>query len=90
MSIDYYHGLCNRYKGRAVRIRTRDGREHRGIIDRVDRRHVYLRPVDGGRRLGGFGYGFGGGYGGYGWYGGGYRVALGVIAGVSLLSLFFW
>lgn len=85
-----YYGLCQRYRGKAVEIRTRDGRIHRGIIENVDGRRVYLRPVGGGRGLGGFGYGGFGGFGGYGAYGGGYGIALGTIAALALLPLFFW
>lgn len=90
-----YYDRCRECVGRPVNIRMKDGKIHRGIIDRVDRRQVYLRPL-GNRELGGFGYGFGGGfggyrrgygYGGYG-YGGGYGIALVGIAALSLL--FFW
>ena len=92
MSIGYYHGLCQRYRGRAVEIRTHEERIYRGIIERVDGRHVFMRPL-GNRDLGGFGYGFGGfgGYGpGFGGYGAGYRIALGAIAALSLIPLIFW
>ncbi|GIO25803.1 hypothetical protein [Ornithinibacillus bavariensis] len=82
MSVEYYHGLCNRYRGRAVKIVTRDGRVHRGIIHRVDGRRVYLRPIDGARNLGGYGYGFFGGFG--------YGLALGAITSIALLPFFFW
>ena len=88
MSIDYYHGLCNRHKGRAVEIKTHDGRCHRGIIQSVDNRNVYMRPIGRGGDLGGFGYGFGG-YGGYR-PGFGYGIALGAIGTLALLPLFFW
>ncbi|WP_087972507.1 hypothetical protein [Oceanobacillus rekensis] len=89
MSVGYYHGLCNRYRGRAVEIRTRDGRSHRGIIQRVDNRNVYVRPIGRGGGLGGFGYGF---FGGYGRYrpGFGYGIALGAIGTLALLPFFFW
>ncbi|WP_428912520.1 hypothetical protein [Niallia sp. Krafla_26] len=82
MSIGYYHGLCNRYRGRAVEIRTRDGRVHRGIIHRVGGNRVYLRPLGPRRNLGGFGYGY------WGW-GFGAGIALGAIAGIALLG-FWW
>lgn len=84
MSVEHFHGLCNRYRGRAVEIRTKDGRIHRGIIDNVDHRQVYLRPLGGGGRIGGYGYGFG-----YGW-GLGYGIALGAIGTLALLPFFFW
>jgi len=89
MSIGYYYGLCQRYRGRSVEIRTHEGRIHRGIIERVDGRHVFMRPL-GSRGLGGFGYGFGGYGPGFGSYGGGYRIALGAIAALSLIPLIFW
>lgn len=86
MSIGYYHGLCSRYRGRAVVIRTRDGRVHRGIIHRVTPNRVFLQPLGrGGRSFGGFGYGFYGGGWGLGW-----GIALGAIIGVSLASLLWW
>ncbi|MEW9502674.1 hypothetical protein [Jeotgalibacillus marinus] len=107
MSYGHYHGLCRQYKGRAVDLRTSDGRVHRGVITHVDNDNVYLMP-QGRRNLGGFGGGYGGyryggyggsgGYGGYGYGGYGYRpfrpglgigIAVGLIAGVALASLFF-
>lgn len=95
MSVRYYHGLCQRYHGRPVEVRTHNGRVYRGIIESVDQRCVYLRSLDmPGADLGGFGYGggfgFGPGFGGYGGYGRGYRVALGAIAALALLPLIFW
>ncbi|GIN21860.1 MAG TPA: hypothetical protein DEO65_18075 [Bacillus bacterium] len=81
MSVEHYHSLCHRHMGRAVEIRTRDGRFHRGIIRHVSPHRVYLEPI--GPRRGGFGYGFGGF--GYGWWGFGAGIALGFIAGISLL-----
>jgi hypothetical protein len=85
MTLAHYHGLCNRYRGRAVEIRTRDGRVHRGIIHRVTGNRVYLQPLGRGRNLGGFRYG----YGGFGW-GFGWGIALGAIAGLALIPFFFW
>ncbi|WLV25588.1 hypothetical protein QR721_05110 [Aciduricibacillus chroicocephali] len=92
MSAQYYQ-LCNRHKGKPVVIREKGGKVHRGIIERVDRNYVYLRPVNAGRGIGGFGsgyyygpgYGYGYGYG-YGWG----RVALGAIAGFALATALFW
>lgn len=89
MSVEHYYGLCQRYKGRAVEIRTHDGSCHRGIIQHVDNRKVYMRPLGRGGGLGGFGYGWGG-YGGYGRPGFGYGVALGAIGTLALLPFFFW
>ncbi|RSL32558.1 hypothetical protein D7Z54_15510 [Salibacterium salarium] len=83
MSRGNIYDLCCRYEGRTVRLSCRDGRTHVGIITRVDRKHVWLRPV--GNR-GAFGYGF---YGGYG-HGYGIPFALGAITGVALASAFFW
>ncbi|MBS4178349.1 hypothetical protein [Lederbergia citrea] len=83
MTVEHYHAMCHRCRGRAVEIRTRDGRLHRGIIRNVSPRSVYLEPL--GPRRGGYGYGYGG-YG-YGFWGGGFGwgIALGLIAGISLL-----
>ncbi|MEH7178339.1 hypothetical protein [Neobacillus vireti] len=85
MTMGNYYGLCNKYRGRAVVIRTRDGRVHNGIIHRVTPNRVYLQPLRRGRNLGGFGYG----YYGYGW-GAGWGIALGAIVGVSLAAAFLW
>lgn len=87
MPINYYRDLCTRYRNRAVEIRTRDGRRHRGIIYRLERDRVFLRPLGDSRGLRGFAYGFGGygglgGFGGYGGYGGG--IAFGAIAAIAL------
>jgi hypothetical protein len=96
MPIGHYHALCQNHKGKAVEIRTRDGKTHRGIIQRVSRSKVYLQPLGHPRSLGGFGYGYCGydgcGCGGYGCgYGGfGFGLALGSIATLALLPLFFW
>lgn len=83
--------------GRPVQIRTHDGTIHRGIIQRVDRRNVYLSPM-GRPGLGGYGYGFGGfgAVGGFGVGGFGYRpgfgagIALGAIATLALVPFLFW
>lgn len=87
MSVECYYGLCQKYKGRAVEVRTRDGRTHRGIIESVDRRMVYIRPHGAQRNLGGFGFGY---YGGYGYGRIGFGIALGFITGLVLAPLFFW
>lgn len=88
MSEDYYRGICQRYHGRGVEIYTHDGEVYRGIIEDVTDSEVFLLPLEDEGEFGGFGYGYRG-YGPYG-YGRGYRIALGAIAGISLLSLFFW
>ncbi|WP_188456788.1 hypothetical protein [Virgibacillus oceani] len=84
MSAGHYYGLCQRYRGRAVEIRTHDGRCHRGIIRRVNNNRVFIQPLGRNRNLGGYGYG-GFGYGGFG-----YGIALGAIATLALLPFFFW
>ncbi|HHW37222.1 MAG TPA: hypothetical protein GXX18_08305 [Bacillales bacterium] len=83
MSVGHYHALCHRHMGKAVEIRTHDGRVHRGVIHRVTPTHVYLQPIGGPRNLGGFGFGF------WGW-GFGAGIALGAIAGLAILPWFFW
>ncbi|WP_156645324.1 hypothetical protein [Lentibacillus sp. JNUCC-1] len=96
MSVQHYHQMCRRYKGRAVEVRTKRGQIHRGIIMNVDDRQVFLRPIGANKNLGGFGYGFyrpGYGYSQGGYYnrgGFGFGIALGAIAGLTLLPLFFW
>ncbi|MBE3569565.1 MAG: hypothetical protein IMW92_05410 [Bacillales bacterium] len=88
MSVFHYHSLCRKHMGRAVRIRTRDGIIHEGIIHRVSHDKVFIRPLSGRRfsRYGGFGYGWGYGFGG----GFGIGIALGAIVGFALLPFFFW
>lgn len=83
-----YYSLCQRHKGRAVEITTHDGITYRGIIMDVDRERVYLQPLGDSRNLGGFGYGWYG-YPGYGYSGFGAGIALGAIAALALLPLFF-
>ncbi|WP_010677965.1 hypothetical protein [Bacillus timonensis] len=86
MSVGYYHSLCNRYRGRAVEIRLRDGRVHRGVIHRVTGDRVFLRPMGPRRNLGGFGYGYyGGGFAGFG-----VGFAIGAIVGITLLGGLWW
>lgn len=93
MSANYYYDVCCRHMGRPVEITTKDGRCHRGMIQHVDRNNVYLQPLGSGKNFGGFGYGYGpyGPYGGFGGYGGGFGpgIALGSIATLALLPLFF-
>ncbi|MBY0221749.1 hypothetical protein [Sporosarcina aquimarina] len=88
MSSCGFYEMCQRYHGRAVTVQTKDGGVYRGYIREVDRRQVVIEPIGRPRGLGGFGYG-GFGIRGYG-YGGYQRIALGAIAGIALLSLFFW
>lgn len=87
MSAHQYYEACQKYMGRAVVIRTNDGRVHQGIIREVDRRKVYLEPLgNSGGKLGGYGYGFWGpGFG----FGFGSGILLGSIVGLSLLP-FWW
>lgn len=89
MSIDHFYQMCCRYRGRAVEIRTRDGRIHRGIIKNVNRRYVYIDPIGRSPSFGGFGYGFFGP--GYGYRRGlGLGIALGAIGTIALLPFFYW
>ncbi|MGE8205097.1 hypothetical protein ACQKP0_11075 [Heyndrickxia sp. NPDC080065] len=70
-----YYDMCRRGIGKAVAIRTHDGRIHRGIIRRVDRRMVYLRQMPP-RNFGGYGYALGAF---------GLGIGLGAIAGMTFL-----
>lgn len=83
MPVNPYYHRCMECRGRPVRIRTKDGRVHHGIVERVTPTHVYLRPMH--RGLGGYGYGWGFGGFGLGFVSG---IALGAIAAFS--PLFFW
>ena len=86
-NVNYYETCC-RYKGRVVNITCRDGKRHVGRIVDVTRRHVYIQPIGpSGRNLGGFGYGY---YGGYGYYRRPFAVPLAFITGLALGGLFFW
>ncbi|MGM8365829.1 hypothetical protein ACLIBG_10175 [Virgibacillus sp. W0181] len=100
MSTGHYFHLCNRYKGRAVEIRTRNGVVHRGVIRHVNRNQVFLDPIGNRQNFGGFGYGFfGPSYRPYGAYGPnryrryrlgfGAGIALGAIGTLILLPFFF-
>ena len=74
-----YYNLCNKHIGKNVRITDRNNRVHNGVITRVTRNHVWIRPYGGQR-----------GYGYWGWGGGwGYPVGLGLITGFALGALFF-
>ncbi|MCT2537776.1 hypothetical protein NC661_12500 [Aquibacillus koreensis] len=81
----YYHD-CKNNIGRPVKIVTRDGKVHRGMIERVNNTHVFLKPMS--SNLGGYGYGF---YRPWGFGAGlGWGVALGSIATLAFLPFFFW
>lgn len=82
MSVQHYYSMCQKHRGRAVEIRTNDGRVHRGVIHRVSGNRVYLQPLRRPRNLGGFGYGWGWGFG--------WGIALGAITAFALLPFFFW
>jgi hypothetical protein len=89
MSNGNYYNLCCRYQGRHVRIDDRHGNVHVGRILRVTPNQVFIQPSrHRGNNNGYGGYGYGG-YGGYG-YEDTYGLALGVITGIVLASLFFW
>lgn len=85
MSGSHYFGVCQRGIGRAVEIRCRNGRVHRGIIDKVTPNRVFLRPFGGRAGLGGYGYA---GYG-YGAWGFGAGIALGTIAALAFIPFYF-
>ncbi|MGO4184993.1 hypothetical protein AB4Z17_27885 [Paenibacillus sp. TAF43_2] len=65
-----------------VRVRTRDGRCHEGVIVNVDRNNVYLRTSDRVRTSAYYGNGYDNGYG----YGYGYGFGAGLLT-LSLFSL---
>ncbi|MFT8323152.1 MAG: hypothetical protein ABF649_19985 [Bacillus sp. (in: firmicutes)] len=89
--MSHYYNQCSNGIGKCVRIRTHDGNVHTGIIDRVTRNKVYIRPLGGNRRnYGGFGYGYpgyGGGWG-WGWAGAAFGVSLGLIAALAFIPFF--
>jgi hypothetical protein len=80
MSVSHFYNMCHRGIGRAVRIRTRDGRFHRGIIERVSPNRVFLRPFGSPRNYGGYGmpWGFGAGF------------AFGIALGAIVTLAFIW
>lgn len=88
MSAEHHYRMCCQGIGRAVELRMHDGTVHRGIIDRVDREHVYLRPMGRGQSFGGYSYGWG-----WGWRPGlglATGFALGAIASLAFLPFFWW
>lgn len=87
MSGERYYNICCDNIGAPVEITCHDGSIHRGMIDRVERGHVFLRPFEGrpgfdhsghGNYLWGWGFGFGAG------------IALGTIATLAFLPFFYW
>ncbi|TCP52510.1 hypothetical protein EV586_110121 [Tumebacillus sp. BK434] len=40
----YHVGNCRPYVGKMVHVQTKDG-QHRGVVERVNSRGLYLRPV---------------------------------------------
>ncbi len=91
------YNLCNRYHGKMVRIRCRDGNVHVGEITRVSRDMVWIRPQG---NMGGYGLGYSG-FGGFGGFGRpffgfprvrsfGIGIAFGTIIGIGLASAFLW
>lgn len=76
------YALACRYQGRRVCITDQRGNQHNGRITKVDQRMVWIMPDN---DLGGFGMGFWGFGRGFG-----YGIALGVITGIALTSLFFF
>jgi hypothetical protein len=81
VSAHHYHDVCMKNRGRAVEIKTRDGRIHRGIIDRVDPYHVYLKPLRGPDSFGGFGYGL---------FAFGIGIAFGAIVSLAFRPRYYW
>ena len=75
------HDRCRGAIGRPVEIRTINGTVHRGIIERVTNREVYIRPLNNARNLGGYGYGWG--------WGLATGFAFGAIASLIFLPLVF-
>ena len=91
MTVHHYYNLCQKHQGRAVEVRTHNGSVHRGVIHRVDRQKVYIQPLQGNRNLGGFGYGYYGGYRPWGFgFGFATGIALGAIATLAFIPFFFW
>ncbi|WKB34659.1 hypothetical protein QS257_11810 [Terrilactibacillus sp. S3-3] len=79
------YDLCQRHINKAVEIRCHDGTIHRGVVTKVDERHVYLQPLDGmkdgfadGPGVFVFGFGFG------------IPIALASIAAIAAIGLFWW
>ncbi|WP_077625015.1 hypothetical protein [Sediminibacillus massiliensis] len=90
MSVNHFE-TCGRNIGEAVKIVCHDGVVHRGIIERVNRDRVFIRPME--RRVGDVGQGPGLFlYGpGWGWgYGAGYGIAFASIAALTILPFLFW
>ncbi|SHM71347.1 hypothetical protein [Gracilibacillus kekensis] len=86
--MSHYH-FCNRNIGRPVKIVTHHGEVHRGIIRRVNQSQVFIDPLGPNRGMGGYGIGYYGYRRGYPW-GLGLGIALGAIATIAFLPLFFW
>lgn len=84
MSVDHYYHLCNKNIGVPVEVKCHDGTVHRGIIDRVERDRLFLRPLDG--AAGGHGVYFWG----FGLAGFGAGIALGSIATLAFLPWGWW
>ncbi|MFS8651544.1 MAG: hypothetical protein FWJ66_06445 [Caldibacillus sp.] len=83
MSVAYYHNLCSKNIGRPCTIRTIDGRIHRGIITRVTRTHVFLRPFPSGPHRNPTYYG-------YGFWGFGIGLGIGIALGAIIAISFAW
>ncbi|WP_058308934.1 hypothetical protein [Gracilibacillus massiliensis] len=84
-----HYNFCRQNVGRPVKIVTRQGEVHRGVIRRVNQSQVFIDPFGQNRGMGGYGMGYYGYRPGYRW-GLGVGIALGAIATIAFLPLFFW
>ncbi|GAB2568639.1 hypothetical protein [Gracilibacillus alcaliphilus] len=85
-----HYEFCKQHIGHPVKIVTRSGEVHRGVIKHVNRSRVFIDPLGSPRNLGGYGQGYYG-YGGFGFGSGfGLGIALGAIASIAFLPFFFW
>lgn len=86
MSAGNMYDRCQRHVNQAVEITCHDGTVHRGIITKVDERHVYIQPLEGAKD----GLADGPGVFAWGWgFGWGYPVALASIAAILAIGLFW-
>lgn len=93
MSANRYYDMCCNRVGERVRVECRDGKIHHGYIDRMNRDHLFLRPIDGARGGGGIDGPGGPGlfyWGGWGFGAGAvFGLAWGTIIGLSFAGLWW-